>query len=354
MRDVFKQVRQRVTPPQWASWQTLIFLSIFSAIVASITSGQEPFIAQRIVSSFGWLFLILGVWWFTYEDQVKKALSPFNFFLGPWIVGALICIYLFGTIEGRAIPTEAAFISWPPISAIIWSTPKFVASDKKTRNPIYTNPTVGRRQEIILVVLANLVISCWFQFYFQIEDWLAQNPNLRGSDFSRSAFVWRPQQIDRATAISRGVEVLDAAAQTLEEQIEGKPWSDVERWLEDLNQRVPELRRQVRDRLQRTSDNNLWELRVPKPVQTAEAAYDLQLQADWTGPSSRPEGFQLTRTCQITQGRKMGPPSQFQFNSPAPPATAQVRPRMIGTVNCGAIVEGNGSGQTPIIQRTGT
>ena len=343
MREVFKQVRDRIKPPQPASWQTLILLSIFSAIVASITSGQSPQIAQRIISSFGWLFLILGVWWFTYEDGVKKKLTFFNFFIGPWIVGALICIYLFGTVEGRPMPTQAAFISWAPISSIIWSSPKFVKSDPKTRSPVYTNPTVSRRQEIILVLLSNLILSCWFQFYFQIGTWLSENPNLRGGDFTRSGFVWRPNPVDRASAISRGVTLLDSAAQILEEQLEGKPWSEVERWLEQRDQQIPNLRRQAQERLPQASENNLWNLEVPAPSQVSETVYDLPLQAVWTGVTARSNGFQLSRTCRIAQGRKQGPPAQFQFESPAPPATSPARPRLIGTVNCGVISEVEGT-----------
>jgi hypothetical protein len=346
MREVFKQVRSRITPPQWASWQTLIFLSVFSALVASLTSVQSPQIAQRIISSFGWLFLILGVWWFTYEDGVKKKLTFFQFFIGPWIVGALICIYLFGTIEGRIIPTQAAFISWPPISAIIWSTPKFVTSDSKTRNPVYSHPSVERRQQIVLVMLANLIFSCWFQFYFQVGDWLAQNPGLQRNDFSRSAFVWRPQRVDRAAAITRGVEMLEVAAKTLEGQLEGKAWSDIERWLERLDEQVPNFRRQVQDRVEPTFESNLWDLNVPPPTQVGDGAYDLPIQAVWTGPTSRTNGFRLMRTCRISQGRKMGP-AQFKFDSPAPPARAkQVRPRFIGIVNCGSIREGDANGMS--------
>lgn len=322
-------------PPQAASWQTLIFLSIFSALVAALTTSPPPQIAQRIVSSFGWIFLILGVWWFTYEKEVKNKLTVYGLFIGPWIVGALICIYLFGTVEGRPIPTETAFISWPPISSLIWASPKFVESDKRTKSPVYSNPNAAKRQDIILVVLANLIISGWFQFYFQIGSWLsdAQYPNLRAEDFTRSAFVWRPQRYDPSAAISSGNDILDMAADRVKVQLEGKPWSEVERWLLQLDEQVPKLRQEVQDRLPKAAENDLWNL----DAQVLSDAYDMQLRAIWRGPTSRPTGYELTRTCRISQGRKMGPPQQFQFNSPAPPATAPARPRFVATVQCGAI-----------------
>ncbi|MBW4525847.1 MAG: DUF5357 domain-containing protein [Phormidium tanganyikae FI6-MK23] len=333
MNQVFKQVRDRVKPPQWASWQTLLFLSIFSVIVAALTTSPPPQVAQRIISSFGWIFLILSVWWFVYEPPVKKKLTAYGLFLGPWIVGALVCVYLFGTIEGRTVPTQTAFISWPPISALIWASPKFVKSDPNTKSPIYSNPTKPKRQDIILVLLANLVISCWFQFYFQIQDWIAQNPALRAEDFSRSAFVWQPQRFDRAAALSRGADILNLAAQNVRTELEGKPWGQVERWLQQLDQQVPRLRQQVRDQLPRSTEADLWTLNG----RVISSAYDLQLQALWNRPNSRRQGYELTRTCRITQTRKPGTPSEFNFNSPAPPATAPARPQIVGTVQCGAI-----------------
>jgi hypothetical protein len=336
INDVFKEMQKLMKPPQWASWQTLIFLSIFSAIVAALTTSPQPQIAQRIISSFGWLFLVLGVWWFIYEPNVKKKLTFFNLFLGPWIVGALICVWFFGTVEGRTIPTQAAFISWPPISSIIWASPKFVKSDSKTKSPVYTNPNKGHRQDIILVLLSNLILSCWFQFYFQINTWMAQYPSLRADNLSRSAFVWRPAQFDRAAAMSRGADMLNIAAQEVRTDLEGKPWSEVERWLEQLEpKQLPDLQQRVRSQLPQVTEAKLWNLNAS----VISDAYDLQLRAIWTGPTSRPGGYELSRTCRISQSRRQGPPAQFNFNNSAPPATAPTTPKLVGTVQCGAIAQ---------------
>lgn len=335
MIEIFQQVRKQLQPPQWASWQTLLFLAAFSALIAFFTSQEPPQIAQRIISSFGWVFLILGVWWFIYEPEVKKKLTFYGLFTGPWLVGALICIYLFGTWEGRALPTPTAFISWPPISTIVWASPKFVKSDPKTKSPVYTNPTVEKRQDIILMLLANLVISCWFQFHFLIQDWFAQYPSLRAEDFRRSEFVFAFTDYGQRRDRSRGVDLLNAAEQSVEEQLEGKTWSQIERWLEQLDAELPALRSTVAQRLPQIPESQLWTLYatvVSPPNQTD--AYDLRLQAVWQGPSSRGTGAALSKTCAIRQGRKQGPPAQFNFDSPAPPATSQPRPRVIGTVQC--------------------
>ncbi len=335
MREVFVQVRDRLKPPQWASWQTLVFLAAFSALIAAMTTQESPQIAQRIISSFGWVFLILGVWWFVYEPEVKKKLTFYSLFTGPWLVGALICVYLFGTWEGRAIPTPTALISWPPISTIVWASPKFVKSDAKTKSPVYTNPNVGARQDIILVLLVNLVVSCWFQFHFLIQNWFEAYPSLRAEDFRRSEFVVSFTDYRQRRDRSRGVDLLNTADQVITEQLQGKQWQEVERWLEQIDQEIPQVRSTVLQRLPNIPESELWTLgaKVVSPPNKIDA-YDLQLQAVWQGPSSRTKATALTKTCAIRQGRKLGPASQFNFDSPAPPATTGPRTRLIGSVQC--------------------
>jgi hypothetical protein len=333
MIEIFDQIRKRLQPPKWASWQTLLFLSAFSALIAALTTQEPPQIAERIISSFGWIFLILGVWWFVYEPEVKKKLRLYDLFIGPWIVGALICIYLFGTWEGRTIPTPTALISWPPISAIVWSTPKFIKSDPTTKNPVYATPTPAHRQDIILVLLANLVLSCWFQFYFLLQDWLVAYPSLQSQDFSRSAFVRELYPADKRNALPpSGVDLLNTAEQSIKQQLEGKPWAEVERWLSDLDQEFPAVRDQALGRLPRIPESQLWNL----TARIVSDAYDLALQAIWQGPSASGNGLSLTKTCRISPARKVGPPAQLKFNSPAPPAVSPPQTRSVGTVRCGA------------------
>lgn len=311
MYEAFKQVRTQMQPPQWASWQTFVLLSIFSAIVASMTSA----FVQSIISCFGWVFLILGVWWFTYEPPVKKKLTFNKLFVGPWITGALISIWIFGSWEGR--PNDAAFISWPVLSSLIWSMPRFVKTDPKTVTPDYTAPTPAARQDIVLMVLSNVIISCWFQLYFLTQDWLGAYPSLRSDDFSRSAFVVELQPQNRI-ASSRGVVVLDTAEQGLKARLEGKPWSEVERWLANLDQEMPALATDVKKQLPDFTENEWWDLKG----QVTSDAYTLELQAIWQGPSARSGGYYIAKSCQITQNRRVNP------------VTSAPETRSTGTVKC--------------------
>ncbi|NDJ16688.1 DUF5357 family protein [Myxacorys almedinensis] len=332
MKAIFDQIRKLMQPAQWASWQTLIFLSIFSALTAALTSPAPPQIAERIISSFGWVFLILGTWWFVYEPEVKKKLKLYELFVGPWIVGALICVYLFGTWEGRAVPTPTAFVSWPPISTIVWSVPKFITTNPKTKSPLYTTPTPANRQNIILVLLANLVISCWFQFYFVVQNWLVEYPSFRAQGFEQSAFVRELQPSGQRVEFSRGVDLLDAAEKSVKQRLEGKPWAQVERWLSELDQEFPAVRNEAFAQLPQIAENQLWNL----DGRVVSDAYDLELHGIWQGPSARTDAYFLTKTCRIAQSQKAAPPQQLQFSSPAPPAVSLPQTQAFGTVQCGA------------------
>jgi Family of unknown function (DUF5357) len=321
MKKFFEEIRKLLQPPQWASWQTFIFLSIFSTVFASVTTD----ITQAIISSFGWLFLVLGVWWFTYEENVKKTLTVNKIFLGPWITGAVICLALFG--GWRNFPQPAMFISWPPISAFISALPKFVKLNPDSKTPKYELPKGKAWQDLVLMFLLNFILSCWFQFYFVLQNWLEAYPSLLADNFSRSAFVFdgRPQR----PTTSKGNLLLARVESLLKEQLDNRPWPEVERWLIDLDQQLPDLETTARQQLP-FAENIWWNLRG----KVLSDAYDVQFQAVWQGPSSNGD-YVITTTCQIRQGFKPETPPEFKFDSPAPPAKATVRPRStLAIVKC--------------------
>jgi hypothetical protein len=321
MITIFDQIRKRLQAPGWASWQTFISLSVFSVIVASVTNPP----IQIIIANLGWLFLVIGVWWFTYDPIVKKKLTFNGLFTGPWIIGAIVCLWLFGSWDGA--PTPASFISWPPVSALIWSIRRFIKGDPDKKTPTYTVPKPDDRQDIVLMLLSNLVISCWFQLHFLLQDWLIAYPTIRSDDFSHSAFVVELYPESRSN--TGGITLLNAAEQSLKTQLEGKPWAEIERWLspEQLNQEIPRLAADAQKQMPRSSENNLWDLRgrvLP------DSQYTLELQAIWQGPSARTGGYYITKACQIAQGRKLEPPAEVDSRSSAPSATR------LGTVKCEA------------------
>lgn len=320
MKKFFTETRNLFKAP-WASWQTLIFLSIFSTVMAGLTVEAT----QIIISACGWLFLILGVWWFTYDENVKKTLTVNKIFLGPWITGAVMCLALFG--GWRNFPQPAMFISWPPISATIAAIPKFVKSDPDRKTPKFALPKSEVWQDLVLMFLLNLIISCWFQFYYVLQGWLDAYPSLLADNFNRSAFVYNVRP--RPARPTKGTLLLTQVESALKEQLDGRPWSEVERWLIDLNQQLPDLETTARQQMP-FAENVWWNLRG----KVLSDAYDVQFQAVWQGPSSG-NGYTVTTVCRVSQGFKPETPLVFKFDSPAPPARATVRPRStLATVKC--------------------
>ena len=180
------------------------------------------------------------------------------------------------------------------------------------------------------MLLSNLVISCWFQLHFLLQDWLVAYPTIRSDDFRRSAFV--VELYPESQPDAKGTTLLDAAEQSLKTRLEGKPWAEIERWLspEQLNQEIPKLESDARTKMPLLSENKLWNLRgrvLP------DSQYTLELQAIWQGPSAQTEGYYITKACQITQSRKTGALADLGANLPSGSTS---RSRAIGTVKCEA------------------
>lgn len=331
MKDLFNSIRSYLTPKDPASWQTFILLSLFSVVMAAFMSPT----AQNIVSSFGWFFLIVAVWWFVYGKDIQTALT-FNaifikVFLGPWIISTLIVLAVFGSwsgfgdLVGVAPP---AFISVAPIAAIIALAPKFIKSSKD-KTPEFTIPAVKDRQGMVLFFLSHLLIACWFQFYFLLQGWLNLYPSLMAEDFSRSSFVVRVQP---SVQVSRGREVLNAAESDLRDRLNNQSWSAIERWLFESkvsNQWITDLESNVQSRLRNKlggGEMDLWSLsgKVDADPYDSGAYYNLVLNATWKGPTATQAPYTVSKRCELIPKRMFN----RRTKSTIPEAT------VIGTLNC--------------------
>jgi hypothetical protein len=307
--SLFVGIWQRLKPPQPFSWQTLIFLSLFSWLMSVLAVLEY---VKDALSAMGWLFLTFGVGWAL--SGWKFNILGVTFYPGPWITGALLCVFL---VEGWSdLPNSTAYILWPTLSALIASLPKFVKP-----GPVPTTPDVAGQQQIVLLVLSNMIISCWFGFHFLLRDWLREYPSIQTSDFSRSAFVVRLGSPSRDQ--SRGVPILQAAGDRLTQALEGRVWSETERWLLNINQEIAAIEAEVRNNLAPVEENALWSLRGQVPP-TRTLGYTVVLQALWQGPSSDPNGYYLEKTCLLTQ-------------APRAPGSTNASPQALTQVRCGPV-----------------
>ncbi|MEA5517156.1 septal junction protein FraD [Nodularia sp. UHCC 0506] len=293
---IFEGIRKLLIPPKAYSWQTFIYLSVFSWTLSLLAVGY----VKDLIAFSGWLFLIAGTAWYTTDDPLRV---PGTFMpVGAVITGFLVSVFAFGNQED--VITPRTIILWPTISAIITAIPDFIeGTDTKTTAKL---PKPEVREKIIVLVASCMLISCWIQFYFLMDNWLTQYPSLLTDNFERSTFVVRivDPEIETETPAElqkipeNGVAILDALQIQVEQTLNKTPWSQVERWLIDATQEVQKLGDQIiEEKLGQYEERKLWG--VESRVTNIKSGYKLDLLSIWNGPSSNPKGYYLQKSCRI-------------------------------------------------------
>ncbi|MDZ7949897.1 septal junction protein FraD [Nostoc sp. DedQUE09] len=283
---LYAGIRKILVPPKAYSWQTFIYLSIFSWVLSYCATGY----IKDVIAFFGWLFLIAGTAWYTTEDPLRV---PGTFMpVGAVITGFLVSVFAFG--DQQDVITPRTIVFWPTISALITAIPEFIEgndTDAKARIPKPED-----RQRIIILVASSMLLSCWIQFHFVTDNWLRQYPSLQADTFKHSTFIVRTEQ---AVKVPRnGVVILQKLQPIVVDQIAERPWSEVEKWLLDAKERVGNLGRGIiKKNLSKYEEKELW--RVEPRVANTKSGYILDLLSIWIGPSSNPRGYYLKKSCRI-------------------------------------------------------
>ncbi|MEH2055873.1 MAG: septal junction protein FraD [Nostoc sp.] len=286
LQGLYAGVRKALAPPKAYSWQTFIYMSVFSWGLSYLATGY----IKDIIAFFGWLFLIAGTAWYTTEDPLRV---PGTFMpVGAVITGFLVSVFAFGNQQDVITPRIIVF--WPTISALITAIPEFIEgndTDAKARIPKPQD-----RQRIIILVASSMLLSCWIQFYFVMDNWLRQYPSLQADTFKNSTFVVRTEQPVKIP--QNGVVILEKLQPIVVEQIAARPWSEVEKWLIDAKRKVEILGREIiQKNLGKYEEKELWH--VEPRVANTKSGYILDLLSIWIGPSSNPRGYYLKKSCRI-------------------------------------------------------
>ncbi len=286
LEGIYARIRNFLVPPKAYSWQTFLYLSVFSWFASSLAVGY----VRDIISFFGWLFLIAGTSWYTTDDPLRV---PGTFMpVGALVTGFLVSVFAFG--QGEDVITPRTIVLWPTISALITTIPEFFegsGTDMQTQIP---KPEI--RQKLIVMVASCMILSCWIQLYFVMDNWLREYPSLQADNFKQSTFVIKTESPGKIP--TNGVVILNKLQPLVEEQVAGRPWSQVERWLINADQQVGNLGRRVIERnLAKYEEKELWVVR-PRVVNT-KSGYTLDLLSIWTGPSSNPRGFYVKKSCRV-------------------------------------------------------
>lgn len=297
--SVYEWLQKTFRPPSAFSWETMIFLSVFSYYMTMLASSRE---LKDLLTNFGWIFLIIGVHWGTtsanqlrigYDEKVPKDGFP----VSPWITGGLISLYIFGAWTGEV--RREALIYWPTISALVAIMPDFLG-EKPDGGLTFKKAPLAQRQNMVVLVGTQLLLSCWFQFHYVTQDWLAQYPSLLADNFNSSSFVTKFQTI--SSEKPRGALLLEKMEPRLEQQLNRKPWPEVERLLlkEERIKLVDKVQQQSMPQESALDEDEFWRV-LPIVSSRKGGGYNFNLQANWLGPRARPKQYSMVKSCQITQ-----------------------------------------------------
>ncbi|AFY59151.1 hypothetical protein Riv7116_6835 [Rivularia sp. PCC 7116] len=295
LKDVIERVKKFFIPPKAFSWQTLIYLSVFSWLMSYLANGG----IQDIIAFFGWMFLIAGTSWYTTDKPlyIPGTIMP----VGAVITGGIVSIFAFQQQNEEIVARTIIF--WPTISALITAVPEFFegsGTDVKTQLP-----KLEDRESVIVLIGCCMLLSCWLNLYGVTDSWLNNYPSAKYPVYRDNS-----QRNDLLTVLEpenkipqNGVLILDKLQPAIETALDGKSWSNVELWLKKANQRVSDLGEKViQIHLAQFEEKEFWKTQAsvenidPKDY---NSGYKLNLFSVWTGPSATKKGYYLKRSCQI-------------------------------------------------------
>ncbi|MCL1468336.1 DUF5357 family protein [Argonema galeatum] len=269
-----------VKPTQLFSWKTGILISFLIWVIALFAVAE----LQNILAFLSWLFLIISTVWFAVENPLMVS----GISISSWLPGGLICIFMFGTLSNQ-IPS-IALVSWPTASGAIAVLRELVQPGAKFKIP---PPRVCKK--LIILFLSHVLISCWLQFNFFIQNWLQRYPSLLADDFSQSTFVVKIEVLSKAN--SRGAVILNSMESLLKTQFDEKPWSEVEKWRINASKNIQILGEQAKKQLPSVEENAMW--KFGEVFLPSNSGYNVELLVKWQGLGSMPDGYHLKKSCKI-------------------------------------------------------
>lgn len=298
IKDAFGQLRNLVVPSHYFSWQTILLLSIFSWAMAALAElTQAAALTVNFIGTCSWIFLTVAIWWALYENPIVIG----GVSISPWITAAVLCLFVFRPWTDARL--ALALSAWPLVATLLVAIPYFLSWELDLRLP---GP--GIRQDLAVVLLLNLLLSCWIMFHFRVQSWFDRYPSLLSENLDRSAFIYElPRDTDR---VSQGEALLENAASNLGEELNNTPWPRVERALLNVDALIDNIAEGIT--LGTPSEVVFWSLDAPSP-RSKGPGYQLQLRANWLGPTAEQNGYYFAKECSILpktpQARAEGEPS---------------------------------------------
>lgn len=317
MKKITDQFQARFKDVQEFSGTTALLLGIFSWLVYLLI--REP-AAKELVALTGWFFLIIGTDWVLFNKTVTIAPLGLKITYGPWVTGALLSIALYSNrFFIQDVPT--ALISWPLLSGIIAAIPFLLKTGPQIKK--FDDLLPFERQYLVLLALISILLSCWIQFHFLLDNLLQQYPSLLADrNVNKSAFIVRLSP----PPVSKGVTILDTAEAMIRDELRrgelmGRSWADGQRLLRNVQTETspirplnmaPVIAEKVFGNISGVNDSGVEEATLwlynaqffPSNIDNAPGSQSpwygtLLLQAIWRGPSSQQNGYTLDKSCRV-------------------------------------------------------
>ncbi|MGB3238885.1 MAG: DUF5357 family protein, partial [Geitlerinemataceae cyanobacterium] len=236
MLDPVNRIRRQLTPPKLLSWQSIILTSLLFWLIFAVAIGAQydMGVDGQIIAQLGWIFLFAGLAWWQLENPILIG----GLSIGPWIISALVCLLLFVRPSGDFSPL--IWVVWPLLAATIAVIPTI-----RDDSHHWTVPSIQKRARLLLLILGSFIVSCWFGFWLIIQTWVTTYPELMAADVRDSNFVVRLGEIRE----SEGQIVVNEMQEYLAQQVNGKPWGTIERFLLDIQLGKINFKEQVASKL---------------------------------------------------------------------------------------------------------
>ena len=312
MKKIIDQFQARFKDVQPFSGTTALLLGIFSWLVYLLI--REP-AAKELVALTGWFFLIIGTDWVLFKKTITIQPLGLKITYGPWVTGALLTLALYSN-RFLIQDVQTALVSWPLLSGIIAAIPFVLKTGPQIKK--FDDFLPFERQYLVLLALISILLSCWIQFHFLLDNLLQQYPSLLADrHVGKSAFIVRVNP----PPVSKGVSILDTAEAMIREELRqgelrGRSWADGQRLLLNVQTETspirpfnmaPVIAEKVFGNSLGIQEAPLWLYNAqffPSNIDNAPGAQSpwygtLLLQAIWRGPSSQPHGYTLDKSCRV-------------------------------------------------------
>ncbi|MBS0015843.1 MAG: DUF5357 family protein [Arthrospira sp. SH-MAG29] len=154
-----------VKPPKLYHWKSVVIVGLLAWLFSSLLTDNIE--RSNSIANLSWILLTAGISWRTNQHPfIIRGVS-----LSPWITGTLITVLIYQE-TAEQLPTFAITV-WPIICACF----VFLIQGIDVKFKLRPSPPLISGS-FLLLILSHVVLSCWISFYFLVDNWLQEYPDI--------------------------------------------------------------------------------------------------------------------------------------------------------------------------------